>query len=170
MARYTIQHTPNFFIPLTCCPERQYCSAAPMISVSIQYEVECFIKSVTSTLPASKQLLQEHYVAQAEEATCAKVMSYCQTRWPEKLNLEMSLSPFWNARNSMTVHDNLELLLYNGHIVVPLSLQKETLNRLHEGHQGIVRCRMRTKTSVWWPGIASQVSCRNDQEMPRVQS
>ena len=68
----------------------------------------------------------------------------------------ISITPYWKVRGSITVHDGL--LLYNQHIVVPRSLQRETLDRIHEGHQGIERCRMRTKTSVWWPGISSQIT------------
>ncbi len=29
--------------------------------------------------------------------------------------------------------------------------------RIHQGHQGVERCRLRTKTSVWWPGVTSQI-------------
>ena len=145
----------NFSVPLTCSSEHQFDSAAPMISVSRMRWSASSNQSLQTSLLLSS-VYRNTVVDKAEGSTCSKVMCYCQTGWPEKQNLELPLSPFWNARGSLTIHD--DLLLYNGHIVAPFSLQKETLNRLHEGHQGIVRCRTRTKTSVWWPGIASQVS------------
>ena len=36
-------------------------------------------------------------------------------------------------------------------------MQRETLNKLHGGHQGIERCRQRARISVWWPGISNQI-------------
>ena len=41
--------------------------------------------------------------------------------------------------------------------MVPASLQQQTLGELHHGHQGIQRCRLRTRNSVWWPGISQQI-------------
>ena len=40
--------------------------------------------------------------------------------------------------------------------MVPHQLQLETLHKLHQGHQGIQRCRARIY-SVWWPGVSSYV-------------
>ena len=40
---------------------------------------------------------------------------------------------------------------------MPASLQKETLQKIHQGHQGIQRCRQRANTSVWWPGLSDQI-------------
>ena len=31
------------------------------------------------------------------------------------------------------------------------------LDKLHEGHQGVVRCRSRAQSSVWWPGLSRQL-------------
>ena len=47
------------------------------------------------------------------------------------------------------------------------------LDRIHEGHQGITKCRQRTKSSIWWPGLSRQLedmiqSCRKCVEQ-RVQ-
>ena len=37
-------------------------------------------------------------------------------------------------------------------------MQPEILQKLHDSHQGIQRCCLRAKTSVWWPGISKQIS------------
>ena len=57
---------------------------------------------------------------------------------------------------SLTLND--DLLLFNNRIVVPPSLRKEALQAIHEGHQGIVRYRLRAKISVWWPGITQHIA------------
>ena len=56
---------------------------------------------------------------------------------------------------SVTVCNNL--LLFNNRIVVPESLKKETLDKIHEGHQGIQRSRFRATSSVWWPGLSKEI-------------
>lgn len=43
-------------------------------------------------------------------------------------------------------------------IVVPESLQWVTLQKIHSGHLGIEKCKKRTVTSVWWPGVMHQIT------------
>ena len=50
------------------------------------------------------------------------------------------------------------LLLCNWCIVVPESLQKQTLEKIHNGHQGIQKRRSRASTAMWWPGMSNQIS------------
>ena len=68
--------------------------------------------------------------------------------------LPQQLSKYWSARHCLTVCDGL--LLYETRIVVPKQLQHDTLCKIHKGHQGIERCRLRVSTSVWWPGVSVQ--------------
>ena len=49
------------------------------------------------------------------------------------------------------------LLLYGSRIVVPSALQKDTIEKIHFGHQGIERCLQRVRSSVWWPGVNAQI-------------
>ena len=38
-------------------------------------------------------------------------------------------------------------------VVIPQSLQLEVLERLHAGHQGIEKCKLRAKSCIYWDGI-----------------
>ena len=66
-----------------------------------------------------------------------------------------ALAPYWQAQGNLTLRGNL--LLHGNRIVIPASMQRETLNKLHKGHQGIERCQLRARMSVWLPGMSSQI-------------
>ena len=56
-----------------------------------------------------------------------------------------------------------DLLLYDHRTIVPVVLWKETMERVHEGHQGIELCRSQIKQSVWWPGVAGHIQQQVEQ-------
>ena len=49
------------------------------------------------------------------------------------------------------------LLMKGVRLVVPVDMRLAMLDKLHEGHQGVVKCRARTQCSVWWPGLSRQL-------------
>ena len=83
-------------------------------------------------------------------------MEYCLSGWPQQSPSDSSIGPYWKVRNSLLIHKHL--LMYNLCIVVPPSLHHKTILKIHEGHQGIVRCRIRSKTTDWWPGISKEIA------------
>ena len=118
-------------------------------------EVEKFIAAVVNSLPASSQCLDIYSSAQDSDPTC-QVKQFCKDGWPAKQQLDPEVRLYWKVRESLTIHDNL--LLFNHCIVVPPSLRQVTLSKIHMGHQGIERCRMRVRELVWWPGVTSQMA------------
>ena len=65
------------------------------------------------------------------------------------------MRPYYAVAAEISISEGL--LLRGSRIIIPLSLRKEILQRLHTGHQGISKCRDRAKQSVWWPGLSSQL-------------
>ena len=106
-------------------------------------------------LPGSEGRLKQYAEAQLEDPVCSAVMKHCLDGWPERHKIEPVLKPYWKGQGDLSVHN--DLLLFQKCIVVPESLQQETLAKLHHGHQGIVRCRLRAQNSVWWPDISQRI-------------
>ncbi|XP_064390623.1 uncharacterized protein K02A2.6-like [Halichondria panicea] len=122
----------------------------------LELEVEAYLNSdLFPSLPATPPKLMEYVQAQIDDPTCAKVREYCETQWPSRNSIDSSLKPYWKVKASLTLVK--QLLLYNNRIVVPLKLRKETLENIHEGHQGIERSRLRAQCSVWWPCVTAEV-------------
>ena len=107
-------------------------------------------------LPVSRERLEIYRTAQQCDTTCSKVRDYCLKGWPDRHKLTADLKPYWLARGDLTIGENL--LLYGGRVVVPKQLQDETVCKLHQGHQGIQRCRLSAQSAVWWLGISKQLN------------
>ena len=83
------------------------------------------------------------------------VEEYSEKGWPSKGQTTSDLKQYWRERKEFSICE--DLLLYGMLIVVPRSLRKYTLERIHLGHQGIQRCWERALSSVLGPGISSQI-------------
>ena len=58
--------------------------------------------------------------------------------WPEKNSVELSLKPYYNARDDITLLKGL--LLKEKCIIVAKELRKEVRNLIHNGYQRIDKC------------------------------
>ena len=88
--------------------------------------------------------------------------------WPEhRSQCPVAAKPFWPVRHNMTDTDGL--LLYGERLVVPVSLRREVMAGIHDGHFGEVKCVLRTRSAVYWPGCDDHIrnmveSCKTCQE------
>ena len=153
---YQISHVPGKHLhmvdALSQSPVHQIPDAAALTQ---QEEVEHFIQTVVTQLPASKDRLERYCQAQLTDPTCTAVRNYCISGWPRKQTLTKNLLPYWQVRGELSLYENL--LLYGSRIVVPIKLQNGTLYKVHQGHQGIHKCRLRIASSVWWPGVSKAI-------------
>ena len=150
---YTVQHVPGKLLYTADALSRAPTVPSPN---SVIEEVEEFVSSsVIAALPASANWLRIYSQAQKQDLTYEQIREFCITEWPSKERISHELKPYWNIRGSFTLCE--DLLLFNSRIVVPKVLQRKTLDKIHQGHQGIERCLLCIKYSVRWPGITSQL-------------
>ncbi|CAC5408775.1 unnamed protein product [Mytilus coruscus] len=134
---FTIEHVPGKELNISDALSR---SPVDILSESNEFETEtkAYVDSIVNNFPASDMRLQNIKRVQG---------------WPEKSSLSNSLKPYWSLQGEFTIAGNM--LLKADRLVIPRSLQDEILERLHDGHQGIVKCRERAKSSVWWLGMST---------------
>jgi len=99
--------------------------------------------------------LEQIRQAQKEDPTFSQVMKYCQEGWPAKRNSKGSVKQYWLVCSELCIHD--KLLLRTHRIVIPYMSPAGHTFTYSPGAQGIVKCRLRERTSVWWPGLSQQI-------------
>ena len=104
-------------------------------------EMTAHVASVITGLPASDTRLQRIIEAQDEDPVCRQIKTYCSEGWPDKHSVKDAMKPYWSTRGELTVVQNI--LLKGTRIVIPSSMRLEILDKIHEGHQGIAKCRER---------------------------
>ena len=150
---YTIQHVPGRELYTADALSRTPLSAT---DTDLEGETNIYAHNIISNLPASDSKLEEIRLHQREDETCRMLMSYCQDGWPDRSQLQGTINQYWPFRSELTLVEGL--LLYGSRIVIPSSLRLGVLDSLHEGHQGINKCRSRAQQSIWWPGLSRQIA------------
>ena len=151
---FSIVYTPGKFLYIPDALSR-----SPLPQSGDQYDlqepVEAFIANMMSVLPATPNHLVSIRTAQNQDEILSQVTHFCKVGWPDKKS-NGPTAAYWLVRNELSLYD--DLLLCGQKIVIPSNLQKDTLQRLHDGHQGIAKCRLWARSSVWWPGISSDIN------------
>ena len=63
--------------------------------------------------------------------------------------------PILNYREDLSVEDGLATK--GSRLLIPSTLWRKALEQIHEGHQGIEKCMLKARESVYWPGISDDI-------------
>ena len=73
-----------------------------------------------------------------------------------KSEAEPQIRPYWSVRDRLAVDG--DLVLCGQRLIVPSSLRRDVLQKLHASHQGEERTKRRARQVVYWPGIDRDIS------------
>ena len=139
----------------------------------MEAETNAFVSAVIDSIPASDTRLEEVRKKQCSDKICNQIMNFCKLdHWPETAKKDVNLRQYWFVRQDLTVQQGL--LLFQSRLVIPAELQEEILQRLHQGHQGVVKCRALARSCVWWPGLSKKIeeivgtcaTCEKERKLP----
>ena len=124
---------------------------------SMEEEIALHVHLLTSNLPVSKPKLEEIKRATADDPSLKELKETIKSGWPEtKSQTPANIQIYWNVRDELSEVEGI--LLKNDRIIVPPSMRKEMLQRIHQGHMGIEKSKRRARDVLYWPGMNSQIS------------
>ena len=120
----------------------------------IDEEVQSYVNLIYDDLPATNKQLERIKSFQCRDGTIQDLKEYTVEGWPETEKSE--LREYAAARGNFSIINGL--LMYANRIVVPSELRREMLSRIHDtGHLSLYKCRERTKASIWWPKLPTDL-------------
>ncbi|XP_054266984.1 uncharacterized protein K02A2.6-like [Macrosteles quadrilineatus] len=119
-------------------------------------EILAYIQNIDTTLPSvSDERLREINQETMKDETLKHVSQYSVRGWPGKSKIPEDVLPYWYHREDISEQNGI--LLFGSRIIIPNSLRANVLRSIHEGHQGITKCRSFAKLTVWWPRLSQQI-------------
>lgn len=129
-------------------------------------EVWTYEEAVSRPWPISPTTMDIVREETGKDGDMEKVKHYVNNGWPKyTADVPHAVKPYFHARHHLSSSQGL--VLYSDRIVIPQNMRADILQKIHSGHQGIVKCRERAQMRVWWPGKDIQQvvsSCRDCQE------
>ena len=110
-----------------------------MPSHELDKEINLYVDNVLFQLPGTDERLEDTSVKQREDPICKKLQEYCEEGWPDVTKLPSSMRAYWSSRGEISFVRGL--LLQSSQLIIPSTMQLEIVERIHEGHQGVVKCR-----------------------------
>lgn len=90
------------------------------------------------------------------DETLVKLRQVIEQGWPkEKSEVQNEIREYWDYREEMHVAE--DLIFKGGRLVIRSSLRHEMLKKVHEGHQGMERCKMKARELLFWPRMMLQI-------------
>ena len=157
MMRYdfSISHVPGKQLLIADALSRSTSRDPTDDDESFHQEGNAYIQLIMQNLPATEQRMEQIKELQQQDEACQLVTKYCYSSWPDKKTAPRVVRPFLPLAAQFSVENGV--LMRGSRIVIPPPLQQQILEKLHEGHLGITKCRDRARQSVWWPGLSTQL-------------
>lgn len=129
---------------------------------------------ITKTLPISDAQYERFQNATMNDPDMTLLKKCIIQGWPINKNLiPEQIRPYVTYKDELSVID--EIIYKNTRLVVPSTLRKEMLNKIHYNHLGMEKCKNRAREILFWPGMPKQISdiiqnCETCQRYQRAQT
>ncbi|KAL4709067.1 hypothetical protein ACJJTC_013480 [Scirpophaga incertulas] len=113
-------------------------------------DVTVHVNAMYDNIEASSEMMDRIRRETDTDNELACVIEYYFLGWPLIRNsVKREARSFWLVRNDLHFFEGV--LFRNSKIVIPKTLRKDMLDRIHEGHMGIEKCKRRAREVMWWP-------------------
>ena len=154
--RIEIVFVPGKLMHIADALSRAYSDPPDSPSQNKSEEMELRVHNVITHLPMSEQKILLMREATAQDEALQAVISVCKTGWPvHKWSLKPLVRPYWPIHDD--IHEVEGLVFVGDKLLIPSSLRGEMLNKIHETHLGMEKCKARARELLYWPGMTNDI-------------
>ena len=111
-------------------------------------EMEYQIHSVASNLPISAQKIREFKQETLKDPVLQEVITFIRNGWPSSYSqCSPDLKPYYHIKEELSIVDGIILKVDN--VLVPSLMRRDMLKRIHEGHMGIEKSKVRAREVMY---------------------
>lgn len=150
----TVVYKPGRYLKIADTLSRAPLEDTALSEVDKEIALHCnFISSHLEFPFADIDAVAEH---SRKDEIFLKIFEYVKNGWPDfRGRLEEDVKPYFKIKDEITVLN--DMLLKNNQILIPKTLRRIVLNKIHEGHMGVLRCQNLARQSVYWPNIYNDI-------------
>ena len=146
LQRYEIKMTykPGKEMIIADTLSRAYLTDKDINNDQMNDEIEGFVHAVVNRIPVSEEGLEQIRKETARDETMQLLTSTIRTGWPEtRKQVSSTIQDFWNYRDELTEIQGI--LLKQDKIIIPSNLRKTMLEKIHQSHLGMEKCKRRAR-------------------------
>ena len=118
--------------------------------------IDLHVSTIIETMPLSDERMDELRQKSNDDSEMTALKQIILKGWPQnKENCPPEIIEYWHIRDELSVAG--DIVLRGSKLVIPKAMRKKTLDKIHEGHMGIEKCRRRAREALYWPGINREV-------------
>ena len=152
---FQLKYIPGSHMYIADTLSRAHIGGEPDDSMDIG-QGEYRIHSVTAQLPATEECKSQLREATERDEALSKLRQFTSNGWPaKKSSVPLDLQPYWTVQYE--IHEQDSLMYVGERLIVPSELPGEMLLRLHEGHAGMEKCKLRAQEVIYWPNISKDI-------------
>ena len=122
----------------------------------MEEDIEYVVHSMVRHLAVSEGRKQEFRNATNADDALSEVKQFIRSdKSSPKTVVDLEARNLCNHCDKL--HEADDLLFYGDRVVVPKSMRKTILEKLHESHLGIVKTKERARQIVFWPGMSRNI-------------
>ena len=123
-------------------------------NLELTQEISVYATEVLGNIKILEKQLNGVYEAQQKDTILSKAISFTLQGWLNEFSDKFK--PFFATRGELSVSNMI--LVYRNRIVISTPMRNKILDRIHEGHFSLEKCRKRACESLWWPNISVDIS------------
>lgn len=150
----SVSYKPGKYLLIADTLSRAPLTETALTEMDEEISLHCnFVASHMEIPYTNLNVLKEHSV---NDSVYQKIVQYVNNGWPDnKKDVEPEVMPYFKIKNEISILNHV--LLKNHQILVPKSLRKFMLDKIHEGHMGVQRCKNLASQFIYWPNIYSEI-------------